>query len=200
MRSCRRCRCSHRRHCWPCVGADAELTHPPDGKSLYPPAPRLLPAAQIETAVAYTETLPAVGGPLHAGQLAAGAADSAQHHNSFVEPHPEAAGGSAAQSAAAGEGGMDAQTQALLQDPVVREVRCLPVGQCARVSGCAAAWASVGCQMLALRPAGQGRCFGAPDCSAVIAPCLPADIFCSPPLATAPADPVLLVLLPRLRL
>lgn len=82
---------------------------------------------QIETAVAYSETLPAAVGPLHAGQLAAGAADSAQHHNSFVEPHPEAAGG----SAAAGEGGMDAQTQALLQDPVVREVRCPAVGQCA---------------------------------------------------------------------
>lgn len=141
--------------CW-CFGA---RSHPPPSShaaaaaaGLFPQqlhlpptlvCPSLLFSPQIETAVAYTETQPAAGGPLHAGQQAA---DSALHHNSFVEPHPEAAGASAAPTAAApaaGEGGMDAQTAALLQDPVVREVRSLLQGllQLDLCSICVGAWA-----------------------------------------------------------
>lgn len=81
-------------------------------------------AMQVE-ATAYTEnTLLAAGGPVHAQPQAFHADSSAQHHNSFVEPHPsEQLDSSADAMSLSGTGaGVDGSTAALLHDPVVREV------------------------------------------------------------------------------
>jgi hypothetical protein len=103
--------------------------------------------------VAVSETVAAIGGPLHAQTQSqeATAADSGLHHNSFVEPHPEdpaasahhsqqqeqqheqptngdassSAAPEAPHSAAAGAtpAGLSEEAATALLDPVVKEVR-----------------------------------------------------------------------------
>jgi hypothetical protein len=73
-------------------------------------------------AVAFSETLPGAGGPLHWQQpQQAQALESGAHHNSSVEPHTQAAT-PASEAAPSGSASGAAASAALLEDPVVREV------------------------------------------------------------------------------
>ena len=101
-----------------------------------PRPPARLPACLQVTAeaLAFSETQPAAGGPLHtqqqppqqaqaeAGAPAAAALDSGVHHNSFVEPHPEAAAPASDAAPSGSASASAAASAALLEDPVVREV------------------------------------------------------------------------------
>lgn len=80
--------------------------------------------------MAFADTQPALGGPLHGS--AAAAAPPGALGDSFAEPAPR--------GSAAGEAGMDAAAAAALADPVVREVRLawqgvVFVGWCRQGSG-----------------------------------------------------------------